>query len=73
MDDGVDPVLREQRRDAGLVAARVDGNRRLYSARAERLAELRAALDAFWGERLATLQTVAETPVDSRQSTVDSV
>ena len=47
-------------RDAGLVQARVDGNRRLYSARAERLAELRAALEGFWGERLEVLRDVAE-------------
>jgi DNA-binding transcriptional ArsR family regulator len=42
-------------RDVGLVEVRVHGNQRLYSARAERLAELRAYLDAFWTERMGLL------------------
>jgi DNA-binding transcriptional ArsR family regulator len=42
-------------RDAGLVTSREEGNRRLYSARVTRLAEVRAMLDDFWGERLARL------------------
>jgi DNA-binding transcriptional ArsR family regulator len=60
-------------RDAGLVQVRVDGNRRLYRARAERLAELRTALDAFWGGRLEVLREAVEgsgSTVDRRQSTV---
>ncbi len=44
-------------REAGLVSVRVDGNRRLYRVRADRLAELRAMLDEFWGARLAGLHT----------------
>ena len=43
-------------READLVSVRLDGNRRLYRARADRLAELRALLDAFWGGRLANLR-----------------
>jgi DNA-binding transcriptional ArsR family regulator len=43
-------------RDADLVSVRSDGNRRWYRARADRLAELRAMLDRFWGGRLAALQ-----------------
>ena len=43
-------------RDAGLVTVRVDANRRLYRAQPERLAELRGALESFWGERLARLR-----------------
>jgi DNA-binding transcriptional ArsR family regulator len=43
-------------RDAGLVSVRADANRRLYRARPERVAEVRAALEAFWGERLARLR-----------------
>jgi DNA-binding transcriptional ArsR family regulator len=43
-------------REAGLVAVRVDANRRLYRAEPERLAELRGTLEAFWGERLARLR-----------------
>jgi DNA-binding transcriptional ArsR family regulator len=40
-------------REAGLVSVRVDRNRRLYRAAPARVAELREALEAFWGERLA--------------------
>ena len=47
-------------RDAGLVAVRTRGNERLYSVRAERLQEVRALLEAFWGERLDHLQQAAE-------------
>jgi DNA-binding transcriptional ArsR family regulator len=43
-------------RDAGLVSVRVDANRRLYRAEPARVAELRGALEAFWGERLARLR-----------------
>jgi DNA-binding transcriptional ArsR family regulator len=43
-------------REAGLVHVRVAGNHRLYRADPVRLDELRAALDAFWGERLARLR-----------------
>ena len=43
-------------READLVSVRSDGNRRLYRVRADRLAELRAMLDEFWGNRLAGLQ-----------------
>ena len=43
-------------REAGLVCVRADGNRRLYRARREGLAELRAFLDDFWLARLATLE-----------------
>lgn len=47
-------------RDAGLVHVRVDANRRLYRADLERLAALRASLDDFWGDSLASLKTAAE-------------
>jgi DNA-binding transcriptional ArsR family regulator len=43
-------------REAGLVSVRVDANRRLYRAEPVRVAELRGALEAFWGERLARLR-----------------
>lgn len=50
-------------REAELVTVRVAGNRRLYSVRVDQLAELRAMLDAFWGERLdALVQVTEETP-----------
>jgi DNA-binding transcriptional ArsR family regulator len=48
-------------RDAGLVRVRADGNRRLYRSDPERMAELRAALDAFWGDRLARMREEVET------------
>ena len=37
-------------------SVRLEKNR-LYRARADRLAELRAMLDGFWGRRLASLRT----------------
>jgi DNA-binding transcriptional ArsR family regulator len=43
-------------RDAGLVTVRGEGNRRLYRAEPARVAEVRAALEAFWGERLSRLR-----------------
>ena len=42
-------------RDAGLVRVRADGNQRLYRVDAERLAEVRSALESFWGARLGRL------------------
>ncbi|HLJ61310.1 MAG TPA: metalloregulator ArsR/SmtB family transcription factor [bacterium] len=47
--------------DAGLLAERRDGARRLYRARPEGLAELRAFLETFWDENLARLKQAAET------------
>ena len=48
-------------REAGLVTVRSAGNRRLYRADPERIAELRGALEAFWGSRLAGLRAEVET------------
>jgi DNA-binding transcriptional ArsR family regulator len=42
-------------RQANLVDVRVLGNRRLYRARPESLAQLRAFLDQFWAQRLRAL------------------
>ena len=47
-------------KEAGLVNERRNGTRRLYRARPEGLAELRAFLDEFWGERLEALKREAE-------------
>jgi DNA-binding transcriptional ArsR family regulator len=47
-------------KEAGLVSERRNGTRRLYRARPEGLAELRAFLDAFWDARLETLKREAE-------------
>lgn len=49
-------------RETGLVTTRTDGNRRLYRAQVKRLAEVRAMLDAFWGERLARLSDELRPP-----------
>jgi DNA-binding transcriptional ArsR family regulator len=47
-------------RDAGLIQVRKQGQRRLYLARQERLDQLRAFLDDFWGARLAELDSHLE-------------
>jgi DNA-binding transcriptional ArsR family regulator len=47
-------------READLVSVRVDGNRRLYRARADRVAEILTMLDRFWGGRLAVLRDEVE-------------
>jgi DNA-binding transcriptional ArsR family regulator len=47
-------------REAGLVRVRADANRRLYRADPQRMADLRGALEAFWGRRLADLRDAAE-------------
>jgi DNA-binding transcriptional ArsR family regulator len=52
-------------RDAGLIEVRKQGNRRLYRAREERLAQLRAFLDEFWTGRLRDLaEQVQAAPPD---------
>jgi DNA-binding transcriptional ArsR family regulator len=45
---------------AGLVTERREGTRRLYRARTQGLAELRAFLEEFWDERLQALKQAAE-------------
>ena len=45
---------------AGLVRVRKEGTRRLYQARPEGLADLRAFLESFWDDRLLRLKQVAE-------------
>src|SRR6266705_2264213 len=47
-------------KEAGLVAERRDGTRRLYRARPEGLAELRAFLEGFWEDSLERLKLAAE-------------
>jgi DNA-binding transcriptional ArsR family regulator len=47
-------------RTAGLVTERRDGTRRLYRARPEALAELRAFVEDFWDARLADIKAIAE-------------
>ncbi|GAB3611115.1 hypothetical protein GCM10027414_32410 [Humibacter ginsengiterrae] len=47
-------------KDAGLLAERRDGTRRLYRTRAEGLAGLRRFLDELWGAALANAARIAE-------------
>jgi len=47
-------------KEAGLVSERRNGTRRLYRARPEGLADLKAFLDDFWGDRLEALKREAE-------------
>jgi DNA-binding transcriptional ArsR family regulator len=47
-------------KEAGLVDERRNGTQRLYRARPQGLAELRAFLDSFWDSRLEALQREAE-------------
>src|SRR5256714_8471899 len=47
-------------KEAGLVTERRNGTRRLYRARPEGLAQLKAFLEEFWDERLEALKAEAE-------------
>jgi DNA-binding transcriptional ArsR family regulator len=47
-------------KEAGLVDERRNGTQRLYRARPEGLAEIKAFLDAFWDEKLEALRREAE-------------
>jgi DNA-binding transcriptional ArsR family regulator len=47
-------------KEVGLVSERRNGTRRLYRARPEGLADLKALLDEFWGDRLTALKREAE-------------
>ena len=46
--------------DAGLVSIRADGNRRLYRAEPNGLAEMRRFVDTMWTDRLGRLKDAAE-------------
>jgi DNA-binding transcriptional ArsR family regulator len=47
-------------KDAGLVMDRAEGNRRIYQADPAGLAALRAQLDTFWNQALATFEQVVD-------------
>jgi DNA-binding transcriptional ArsR family regulator len=47
-------------KDAGLLAERREGTRRLYRVALPRLAELRAYLNSFWDDQLTRLKMAAE-------------
>ncbi len=47
-------------REAGLVSERRNGTKRLYRARPETIAQLRAYLEQYWDENLRLLKAAAE-------------
>ena len=47
-------------KEAGLVSERRNGTRRLYRARPESIAQLRAYLESYWDENLRLLKQAAE-------------
>jgi DNA-binding transcriptional ArsR family regulator len=47
-------------REAGFVTVRRDGKRRLYRADHDQLGPLKQFLEAFWGDQLDRLATLAE-------------
>jgi DNA-binding transcriptional ArsR family regulator len=47
-------------KDAGLVSARPDGNRRIYQVNPDGLQALRADLDQFWSSALAGFKETVE-------------
>ena len=47
-------------KEAGLVAERRDGTRRIYRLDPAGLAELRARVEQFWGDALAAFEAAAE-------------
>ena len=47
-------------KDAGLLAERRNGTRRIYRIRPEGLAELREFIDGFWDVQLSALKREAE-------------
>ena len=49
-------------KQAGLVAERSEGVRRIYSVRRDGLADLREWLDTFWGDALEAFRREAEQP-----------
>lgn len=50
--------------NAGLLAMRREGTRRLYRVRTEAFGELRTFLDVFWNDRLAALKGTVEAGKD---------
>jgi DNA-binding transcriptional ArsR family regulator len=49
-------------KDAGLITDRPAGNRRIYAADPDGLAELRAYLERFWVTALQSFKAIAEQP-----------
>ena len=49
-------------KESGLVVDRPDGNRRIYTADPDGLAELRAYLERFWTTALESFKAIVEQP-----------
>lgn len=47
-------------KNAGLVVDRAEGNRRIYAADPDGLAELRAYVEQYWNTALASFQAIVE-------------
>jgi len=58
-------------KEAGLVSERRNGTKRLYRARPEGLAQLKAYLEEFWDERLEALKRGAEREERSKHGNDD--
>jgi DNA-binding transcriptional ArsR family regulator len=58
-------------KEAGLVSERRNGTKRLYRARPEGLAQLKAFLEEFWGDRLEALKREAENEERTRSGSDD--
>src|SRR5271165_7061700 len=55
-------------KEAGLVADRAEGTRRVYYIDPNGLAALRAWLDQFWDQALASFQAEAEKSLEEKES-----
>lgn len=55
-------------KDAGLVAVRPEGNRRIYAVDPDGLAELRSYLEQFWSKALLSFKAIVEEPPREDQS-----
>jgi DNA-binding transcriptional ArsR family regulator len=55
-------------REVGLLQMRVDAKRRMYRIDFARMAQVRAALDELWDDRLVALKARAEEPGERRRT-----
>jgi DNA-binding transcriptional ArsR family regulator len=60
-------------RDAGLVAARAEGTRRLYRVERDGLAAVRAYVDRFWDDVLDAFVAFADTPSPEGTTTEEPI